>query len=573
MRHLITGAWILTCLVGCGQPTSDPAESEPTASKESDVTAETTEFLDAYLNQYAELEHRATLGQWKAANSGKKEDFDAQAAAALELRTFHSDPGKYAKIRKLLEQQDQLEPLAARSLQVAKLTFEGNQLPAEMLKQMVELSTEIEQMFNTYRATLDNEQLTNNDLLEMIGDETDTPRRQAMWEALKQVGGQVAEKLVALARIRNQAAEHLGYKNYWEMSIRLQEHDPEQLLAIFDELEQMTDEPFRKMKTQLDGELARRFSIEPDQMMPWHYDNPFFQAAPPSEKLDLDEFYEDRTKEQIVELAVEFFADINLPIDEIVARSDLYEREGKDQHAFCISIDRGGDVRTLCNIKPTAEWMDTMLHEQGHAIFDVSIDRQLPFNLREPAHIFTTEGVAMLFGALAKNPTWLKGYVGSDATRVDEVTEAIFEQRRREQLIFARWTMVMLNFEKALYEDPDRELNSLWWDLVERFQLLRRPADRDQPDWAAKPHFTIAPVYYHNYMLGELFAAQMRHILAQQAGHEGPTATLSFNGRKDFGQFLEEKIFHPGASTPWPKFVESVTGESLTGKYFAKEVQ
>ena len=48
--------------------------------------------------------------------------------------------------------------------------------------------------------------------------------------------------------------------------------------------------------------------------MPWHYDNPFFQAAPPSDAVDLDEFYEKKAKEDIVEIAREFYADIGLPI-------------------------------------------------------------------------------------------------------------------------------------------------------------------------------------------------------------------------------------------------------------------
>jgi peptidyl-dipeptidase A len=214
-----------------------------------------------------------------------------------------------------------------------------------------------------------------------------------------------------------------------------------------------------------------------------------------------------------------------------------------------------------------------MLHELGHAVYDVGIDRQLPFNLREPAHAFTTEGVAMLFGALAKNPSWMVRYAGADASRVSESAGPILEQRRREQLIFARWTLVMLFFEKAFYEDPDQDLNSLWWDFVERFQLVKRPQDRDQPDWAAKPHFTIAPVYYHNYMLGELFAAQLRHTLAELAGHEGPAAELRFEGRKDFGRYLTDNIFLPGKRQPWPEFVRRATGEPLTAKYFAAEVR
>ena len=538
-----------------------------------DVKAKAKAFLDEYQKEYAELELKATTASWKAENTGKAEDFEASAAADLALRQLHSDPKRYKRIQALLKVKEQIDPIDARSLEVALLAFKSNQLPPEMLKEMVQRSSEIAQIFNVYRATLDGERYTNNDLLEMLSKENDTQKRRAIWEALKQVGGQVAPKLVELARLRNQAAKELGYDNYWDMQVRLQDYEPEQLLAIFSELEQMTNEPFKKMKSELDAELARRFEVKPEEIGPWHYDNPFFQAAPPSEDINLDEFYETKKKEEIVEIARVFFADIGLPIEGILARSDLYEREGKSQHAFCTSIDRSGDVRTLCNIKPTAEWMDTILHEEGHAVFDLGIDRSLPFNLREPAHIFATEGVAMLLGALGKNPTWMIGCAGADKQRVAEVEEAILEQRRREQLIFARWTLVMLNFEKALYEDPDRDLNALWWDYVERYQLVARPAGRTDSDWAAKPHFTSAPVYYHNYMLGELFAAQVRHVLAGLAGHEGPASTLNFNGRKEFGTFLKDKVFRPGASVPWRRFVEDVTGEQFTAKYFAEEVR
>ncbi|MEA1950443.1 MAG: M2 family metallopeptidase [Planctomycetota bacterium] len=530
-------------------------------------------FLDDYQQRYAQAAIKAHLAEWKAANTGKKEDFDEVARSELAVKKLHGDPNEYAKIVEFQKTANELSPVDARSLDVAERAFKANQLPPELMDKMVRLSTDISQLFNTYRAQIDGKKFSNNDLLEILGEETDGPKRKQIWEALKQVGDLVAPKLIELAKVRNQAAERLGYENFWDMQIRLQEHDPRQLTAIFDELEQMTNEPFKQMKARLDAELARRFKIEPQQMRPWHYDNPFFQSAPHSNKVDLDEFYKRKPKEEIVRIAETFFADIGLPIEDIVRRSDLYEREGKDQHAFCTSIDHADDVRTLLNIKPTAEWMDTMLHEQGHAVYDVGIDRDLPFNLRVPAHTFTTEAVAMLCGALAKNPAWLVEYAGADKDRVDELKEAILEQRRREQLVFARWTMVMLNFEKDLYENPDQDFNKLWWDYVERFQLIRRPSDRDSADWAAKPHFTIAPVYYHNYMLGELFAAQMRKTLAKMAGHQGPTSTLNFNGRKQFGEFLSEKVFRPGSSKPWPEFVEKVTGKKLSPKDFAEEVQ
>jgi len=577
MRFPTTAIIAFALAAGCGtdkapEEAAPAGDEQPAAEKQPDVKAETRALLAEYNEEYAALEKKQNLAYWKASISGKKEDWDASAEAELALKKLHSDKQRYAQIAALLEKKDELDPTDARALKVAYLAFKGNQLPDEMLEKLVKDATEIQETFNNFRAELDGEKLTNNDLLERLAKETRTAEREKIWQALKQVGGAVGPKLVALAKLRNEAARSLGYRTFWEMQIDLQEHVPGELLTIFAELEKLTDEPFAKMKAELDAELAKRFKVKPDQMMPWHYDNPFFQEAPPSAAVDLDEFYKDKAKEDIAELARKFYADIGLPIDAILERSDLYEKEGKDQHAYCMSVDRSGDVRTLLNVKPNCQWMGTMLHEEGHAIYDTLIDRELPYNLREPAHIFTTEAVAMLFGALAQNPAWMVAYAGADEKRIAEVEQAILEQRRREQLIFARWTMVMLHFEKAMYEDPDQDLNTLWWDMVEKYQGLTRPADRNEPDWAAKPHFTIAPVYYHNYQLGELFAAQLRAKLAKLAAHEGPTRTLSFNGRKDFGEFLRREVFAPGKRVTWPEFIEKATGEPLTAKYFAREL-
>ncbi len=549
-------------------------------------------FLDRYEAEFAELEKKANLAAWQAANTGKKEDFQASAEAALALRRFHSDPNRWAEVRRLLDSRRELPQELARSLELAELAYRANQLPEETLRRLVEASTEIEQALSTYRAKLHGREYSNNELLEMLRQENDSQKRQQIWEALKQVGGVIGPKLVALAELRNQAAQKLGYKNFWYMQMHLQEHDPAELEKIFDELERLTRGPFTKMKAQLDAELCQRFGCRPEELRPWHYDNPFFQAPPPSPKVDPDEFFRSKTKEEIVEIARRYFADVGLPVDEILRRSDLYERPGKDQHAFCTHIDRRGDVRTLCNVKPTAEWMAVVLHELGHGVYELGLGPELRYTLRQPAHAFTTEAVAMLFGAKALAPDFLVQYAQAAPERVRATADALAEQRRREQLIFCRWTLVMFHFEKALYENPQQDLNRLWWDLVERYQQLRRPEGRSQPDWAAKPHFTSAPVYYHNYMLGELLAAQLRHAaaryqLAEEAGQptaaaaagsiqsgpsvQGGTGRSALSNTR-LGQFLRQRVFAPGALWQWPEFVRRATGEELSARYFAQEL-
>jgi len=545
-----------------------PASDDPAASGVEAIQARAKTFLDQYEADLARMDKKYQLASWAAACSGKEEDYEKTAQAELALRKYHSDPEAYRILCELVRERESFDPLVARTLSVAKLKYEANQLSAELLEQMVEKSTEIEKLLNTQRATIDGREYTNNDLLELLAKENDSARRQQYWEALKQVGEVVSPKLIELAKLRNKAARRLGYANYWDMEVRLQEYTPEQLTAIFAELEKLTDEPFAEMKRAMDAELARRFGTTPERLMPWHYDNPFFQAAPPSEKVDVDEFYKDKTKEDLVEIARRYYAQVGLPIDDILKQSSLYEQPGKGQHAFCTNIDRHGDVRIFCNMKPTADWMDTVLHEAGHGVYDYYMDLSLPYNLREPAHTFTTEGYAMFMGALAKAPEWIVAHAGGDRARVGELSAAIREQRRREQLIFARWALVMMNFEKALYENPDRDLDTLWWDYVERYQSLVRPPSRSKPDWAAKPHFTIAPVYYHNYMLGELFAAQLRHTLRAKIGGTEP-----FYEQPAMGNSLREKVFMPGSRWPWPEFVRRATGEELTAKYFAEEVK
>lgn len=561
----------------------------PSFPKDRSVSEQAKGFLDWYEAQLAELEKQANLAAWQAATSGRPEDYRASARAALALRRFHSDSAAWAQVRALLEHRRELSSDVARALELAELAYRGNQLPEQTLRRLVEASTEIEQIFNTYRARWNGRPYSNNELLEMLRQENHSRTRQSIWEALKQVGGLVGPKLVALAHQRNQAARQLGYKNFWYMQMHLQEHDPSALEKIFDELERLTRQPFTQMKARLDAELAERFGCSVEQLRPWHYDNPFFQAPPPSPRVDPDDFYRSKTKEEIVEIARRYFAEVGLPVDDILRRSDLYERPGKDQHAFCTHIDRRGDVRTLCNVKPTAEWMGVVLHELGHGVYELGLGPDLRYTLRQPAHAFTTEAVAMLFGAKALEPAFLIHYVQAPPERVQAVAEALREQRRREQLIFCRWTLVMFHFEKALYEDPDQDLNRLWWDLVEQYQQLHRPEGRHQPDWAAKPHFTVAPVYYHNYMLGELFAAQLRYAIqkyislsattspsspssSQKVPEKPPPPPAKRHSETSLGAFLRQRVFAPGAKWHWSEFVRRATGQDLSPRYFAQEM-
>ena len=51
---------------------------------------------------------------------------------------------------------------------------------------------------------------------------------------------------------------------------------------------------------------------------------------------------------------------------------------------------------------------------------------------------------------------------------------------------------------------------------MEKYQGLKRPEGRTRPTMPRKIHIVVAPAYYHNYMMGQLFACQVHRTIARE---------------------------------------------------------
>lgn len=530
--------------------------------------ADAESFIAAHLEKVKPLMIEAGLAGWKAANTGNAEDYERVSKLQLKIRKIYSNSEEYHLVKDLKESGVVKDPLLARQIKSLYYSYLANQIESELLEEMVELGTEIEKNFSTFRAMIGEEKVTENEIKEILKEQTDTSKRKEAWRASKQVGQQVADDLIRLVKLRNKAARQIGFENNHTLALTLGEQDVEELDRIFEELDELTREPFIRLKKDLDRILAARYGVAVSELRPWHYHDPFFQQTPLVYDVDLDAYYKDK---DVKKLAVRFYKGIGLPVESIIQSSDLYEREGKNPHAFCTDIDREGDVRILCNLKNNEEWMEVILHELGHAVYDKYHDSEVPWLLREPAHIFTTEAIAMLFGRLSRNSAWMQEMLNLSDSQSAEIEKVSNKYAQLKQLIFARWAMVMYQFEKQLYANPDQDLDKLWWDMVERYQFVHRPQGRDKPDWAAKIHFTVAPCYYHNYMLGELLASQLHHYIVMEVLKLESAKDVSYVGREKIGDYLQENVFEPGSVYHWSKMIKKATGEELTPEYFVAQ--
>lgn len=533
-------------------------------SKQEKMENRMREFVSRYEATFVPIYIEAELASWEANITGTDEAWARNEKASINYVNFFTDRTAFADLKELKESGMVRDPLLARQLEIMYNQYLSGQVDTALLAEQVKMETEITKKYTTYRAMVSGRQLSDNEIDDILRNSIISSELQAAWEGHKMIGPVVADDILKLVKHRNIIAQQLGFNNYHQMSLELSGQDPDDITRIFDELDSLTSNSFSNLKDEIDSYFAARYHISKEDLRPWHYQNRYFQEAPEIYAVDFDGYYANRDP---VQLARDYYATIGLPVDSILARSDLYEKPGKNQHAFSTDIDRAGDVRTLDNIRPDSYWMNTILHELGHGVYSYYNDMSLPFALRDAAHTFTTEAVANYFGRLARNPSWMY-YMGViDEKEMNRIADYSTRAFRLEQLVFSRWTQVMYRFEKAMYENPDQDLNQLWWDMVEKYQLLGKPEGRDMPDWATKIHIALYPCYYHNYLLGELLASQFdEHIKSSVI--KGDTAT----DMKAIGDFFRTSVFMPGARYQWNEMIERATGEKLTAKFYAMQV-
>jgi peptidyl-dipeptidase A len=538
-------------------------------SKQEKMNTELANFIKKFDSVYIPLYKSSNMASWAASVSGKPEDFKKSEELQMEQVKLWANKESLKKLEEIKVSGMITDSLLNRQLDVLYRSFLMAKADTAKLNAMVRMSSMIEQKYGNFRAEVKGKKLSDNEVENILKHSKDVSAQKEAWMAQKKIGPVVSEDIIALVKKRNEVAKDLGFRNYHEMSLTLGEQDPKEVSRIFDQLDSLTRDAFAEVKGEIDDYFVKYYNLKSKtDLMPWNYQNRFFQEAPRIYDLDLDKYYQGKDLEK---LDNDYYAGIGLPIDDMIKKSDLYAKEGKNQHAFCSDIDREGDIRVLCNVVSNEMWMGTMLHEFGHAVYFKGIDHTLPFILRDAAHTFTTEAIAEMFGRFSIHPQWIKDNLSIPDDEKMKVADNCFKTLRIQQLVFSRWAQLMYRFEKSMYENPDQDLNKLWWDMAEKYQGLKRPDGRNEPDWATKIHIALYPCYYHNYLLGELLASQLYYYMITNIIKSNDYKFQSFAGNKEIGTYLKDKVFSPGLKYYWNDMIEKATGEKLTPKYYAKQ--
>ena len=117
--------------------------------------AELEEFITNHVEKIKPTAKEAHIASWEAAISGKSEDYDRVSELTLKIRQVYSNPEEFAYLKEMKESNRIKSAITARQLDVLYNAYLENQIGPELLKKIVDLGTEIEKNFSTFRGTIE----------------------------------------------------------------------------------------------------------------------------------------------------------------------------------------------------------------------------------------------------------------------------------------------------------------------------------------------------------------------------------------------------------------------------------
>ncbi|MBK7172204.1 MAG: M2 family metallopeptidase [Bacteroidales bacterium] len=237
-------------------------------------------FITRFDSTVQPLMKESNLAYWNASLSGKSEDWKKSEDLSIELTKVFANKEDFAVLKKIKESNTINDELLKRQLEVLYNGYLSNQVDTSLLNEVIKMQTAIEQKYSNFRAELNGKKLSDNDVEEVLKTSTNSEELQKAWEGHKAIGTVVSDDIKNLVKKRNEIAKELGFNNYHEMSLKLSEQDPDEISKIFDELDILTKDAFAGLKGEIDEYLTKRLNVAKENLMPWHYQNRFFQEAP-----------------------------------------------------------------------------------------------------------------------------------------------------------------------------------------------------------------------------------------------------------------------------------------------------
>ena len=546
-------------------------------------------ILQHYIDQKVELIRNlyleSAVATWNATVSGNEKDYQKLIDIELDFNKSNQNvsnlfaPDRFSSISQNVFSNVQdfellkklkfsgliTDSLLSRQLNVLYQAFMGPQIEPEKYRKIILNEIKLGQAFSSFKIEIDGK-LYGFAQADSIRKNTQNALQvKAISDAVRKQGSLLAPDIVRMVKDRNEFAVNFGYPDYYCLALESKDQTPERIKKLLDEIELKTRNPYFEAKRVIDQMLARRFAIPVRDLQPWLYNDDRTSYLPRKFTLKMDSLF---SKVDPIQETATFFEGIGLPIQDVIDNSDLKYRPEKESLTAMINVDFRNDIRLIAGIRNSYDGMYRMMHLGGHASHYKSIANDIPYLIKTPiAAIY--EGVARYFENLASDYNWLKDEFPVDEKNQKQIVLVCQHLHQVDRLFRCRKLLALSEFEREIYLNPDQDLDLLWHKLNLKYLGQNYPEERGISYWTANKFSTSLSCSVHNFVLADIFAAQLQHavetnVIKKTGG--------KYQENKAVGKYLVDNLYRYGNRLPWEQLIERATKEPLNSSYLVKSM-
>ncbi len=459
--------------------------------------------------------------------------------AQNKIRAVYRENQSFQMICRGLELD--LAPADRRRLEVLHRDFQPyhRSQRANSLKDRIDaLETKLADILNKHRSVVDGRELTSSEIGRILSENSDRELRKRAYLSRAQVNRKLIDGgFLDLINLRKEFASACGALDFVSFSLKQDDLAPGLFDGWRDECVNRRQSYRKVLNT-----LAQQY-LKVESYWPWDQSYLRSQICPRNREIvNLTDF---RT------ISASVFRAYGFKIDDLPITYDLFPRKNKSEWGYMFPIQIGKDTRVLANMDNRFSSYWVLLHETAHAVHFLGLDPEDRLLNRGISGI-VAEGFANFFGDLSYSKEFLSLFFNGDI-------ENAIQDFSRLKCVLDLGNIASLSetlFDQELYRQDLKNLDDiheLKW-MTER-DLLASESYGEEPPWGHVIHHTTAPIYLHNYFLGDVMCESMKKAFFRKTGS-------SWRERpQDFGLMWRDEVLAPSGLYPFAELFERVTGQ------------
>lgn len=399
----------------------------------------------------------------------------------------------------------------------------------EAKPEIVELQQQIAYTVMSHGYKVGDKRLSLGEIRAIIRANPNKKEREEAWRSHTELNNLVADDMLKLFSLRNEAAKQLGYSTY--VDLRLEKNGMLTRQRVEELLKELT-EATQSYYEDLIEEGAQKLGI--NTIDPWDIQYILEQQGGVPKQY----FPKDKLNTSLEEWCNHMgFSMSDYGIEPVFI--DI------PYNGLTMGLSRN-NIKILANPDDGFTYYGTHFHELGHALHGAlkTVDAYI---LNRESSIYN-EGMAEVFGYITHDLEWLKKFHNLS----DDIAKQALRSSIGPKYHYIRQRTAYCLFEYEAYKDLDQDMNELM--AKTEANILHCTYD-PTPRWASNGWYVSYPVYWQNYVIADFIASQIHHHLNEHIG--------SLTTAKEAFDYVVKNYIQQGALVPWLEKVKKGTNKEL----------